>query len=203
MKRLLLILILMCSFSLVHAKHITGGEMIYDLVSSTGTTKTYRITLILFRDENCFNCADMPPNVLIGIYNNDNNEPYGGAGTLPTIQVNLGRVESLPLTSVPQCITNPPSLTYTAGYYTFVVTLNNNNSGYTAAYQTCCRIESIRNIDNGVNGAGATYTTVIPGLNALGTNQTDNSPRFSKGISVVCFDKPFILDFSATDPDGD
>ncbi len=177
--------------------------MIYDLLSSTATTKTYRITLILFRDENCFNCAEMPPTVRIGIYNNDNNQPFGGAGTSPTIDVNLNRTETLPLLSVPQCISNPPSLTYTAGYYPFVVTLPNNNSGYTAAYQTCCRIENINNIDNGVNGAGATYATTIPGANGLGAVATDNSPRFTKGISVVCFNNAFTLDFSATDPDGD
>ena len=185
------------------AKHITGGEMIYDLLSSTTTTRTFRITLILFRDENCFNCADMPPTVRIGIYNNDNNDPYGGPGTGPTIDVNLNRTEILQITNVPLCITNQPSLNYTAGYYPFVVTLNNNNTGYTATYQTCCRIDNINNIDNGANGAGATYCTTIPGTNLLGNVATDNSPRFSKGISIVCHDNNFILDFSAIDPDGD
>jgi gliding motility-associated-like protein len=204
MKRFFSFLVLfLCSIPVLQAKHITGGEMIYDLISSTATTKTYRITLILFRDENCFNCADMPPVVRIGIYNNDNNEPYGGSGTLPTIDVNLNRVETLPLINVPLCISNQPALNYTAGYYPFVVTLNNNNLGYTAAYQTCCRIDNINNIDNGTNGAGATYTSVIPGNSSLGTTLTDNSPRFEKAISVVCFNKEFTLDFSATDPDGD
>jgi gliding motility-associated-like protein len=145
----------------------------------------------------------MPPVVRIGIYNNDNNDPYGGAGTLPTIDVNLNRTEVLQLINIPLCISNQPSLNYTAGYYPFVVTLNNNTNGYTAAYQTCCRIDNINNIDNGANGAGATYSTVIPGSNAFGNVGTDNSPRFSTGISVVCAQNPFILDFSATDPDAD
>ena len=177
--------------------------MYYDLISSTSTTKTYRITLILFRDESCFDCADMPPIVRIGIYNNDNNNPYGGPGTLPTIDVNLLKVETLPIVNVPLCISNQPFLKYTAGYYSFVVTLNNNDKGYTAAYQTCCRIDNINNIDNGVNGAGATYTSVIPGLSTLDANEQDNGPRFSKGISIVCFKKNFTLDFSAIDPDAD
>ena len=188
---------------LAEAKHITGGEMIYDLISSSPTTRTFRITLILFRDENCFNCADMPPTVRIGIYNNDNNEPYLGAGTLPTVDVDLLRTQILPITNVPLCISNQPSLTYKAGYYPFVVTLNNNTNGYTAAYQTCCRIENINNIVNGVNGAGATYSTIIPGTNNFGNVRTDNSPRFTEGISIVCQNKPFVIDFSATDPDGD
>jgi len=200
-KTLFYIVFSLCCLS-GNAKHITGGEMIYDLISSTANTRTFRITLILFRDENCFNCADMPPTVRIGIYNNDNNDPYGGAGTLPTIDVNLNRTEVLQLINIPLCISNQPSLNYTAGYYPFVVTLNNNNNGYTAAYQTCCRIDNINNIDNGANGAGATYSTVIPGTNFSNTG-TDNSPRFSTGISVVCAQNPFILDFSATDPDAD
>lgn len=203
MKRFAALLLLLFSALNVYPKHITGGEMIYDLISSTPTTRTYRITLILFRDENCFNCADMPPTVRIGIYNNDNNEPYGGPGTGPTIDVNLNRIETLPLLNIPLCITNPPSLNYTAGFYPFVVTLNNNVRGYTAAYQTCCRIDNINNIDNGANGAGATYSTEIPGTNGPTGVSSDNSPRFSKGISVVCFNNDFTLDFSATDPDGD
>ena len=201
-KLLTLFFLFFCTVS--YAKHITGGEMIYDFVSATSTTKTYRITLILFRDENCFNCAVMPPIVRIGIYNNDNNEPYGGAGTSPTLDVDLNRTEILPITSIPLCITNQPTLDYTAGYYVFLITLDNNLKGYTAAYQTCCRIDNINNIvNNGTNGVGATYTTSIPGSNILRGIETDNSARFAKGISIVCYNNSFSLDFSATDPDGD
>ena len=124
----------LCGFS----RHITGGEMRYDLISSTPFTRTFRITLVLFRDENCTgNCASMPASVRIGIYNNDNNEPYNGPGTLPTIDANLIRIENLPIINIPRCIVSAPNLNYTAGYYAIVVTLNNNSNGYTAAYQTC------------------------------------------------------------------
>ncbi len=203
MKKFLITIFFFFAYFFTYAKHISGGEMFYDLISSTSTTKTYRVTLILFRDESCFQCADMPSVVRIGIYNNDNNSPYGGTGTLPTIDVNLLKVETLPIVNVPLCINNQPFLKYTAGYYSFVVTLNNNNKGYTAAYQTCCRIDNINNIDNGINGAGATYSSVIPGLSSLDASEQDNAPRFEKGISIVCFNKNFILDFSATDPDAD
>ncbi len=205
MKKPLLTTLLILSCLLASAKHITGGEMIYDLLSSTPTTRTFRITLILFRDENCFNCATMPPTVRIGIYNNDNNEPYGGNGTSPTIDVSLNRTETLPLINVPTCISNQPSLNYTAGYYPFTITLSNNNNGYTAAYQTCCRIDGINNIISvtGTASAGATYCTTIPGTNTPGSVASDNSPRFSTGISIVCYHNDFTLDFSATDPDGD
>ena len=99
-----------------------------------------------------------------------------------------------------QIVYQPPTLRYTVGYYTFTVTLPNNNNGYTAAYQTCCRIDNIMNVGNSV---GATYTCTMPGLNTLGVGVGDNSPRFSQEISIACFQRPFTMNFSATDPDGD
>lgn len=200
MKKLILILFFSTCAFLTRAAHITGGEMIYDFVSADATSKTYRITLLLFRDENCIDCAVMPTNVFIGIYNNDNNQLFGGTGGQNIYNINLDRIESLPLTGIPQCITNPPTLRYTVGFYIFTVTLPNNDRGYTAAYQTCCRIDNIMNIGNSV---GATYTASIPGLSTLGAGLPDSSPRFVRQISVACFERPFTMDFSATDPDGD
>src|SRR5215208_3844651 len=56
------------------ASHITGGEMIYEYLGpgSTGNSRTYRITLKLFRDEHTTGAA-MPASVSIGLFNNDNN----------------------------------------------------------------------------------------------------------------------------------
>lgn len=206
MKITLLSFILLFTALCGYSRHITGGEMRYELISSTPSTRTFRITLVLFRDENCTgNCAAMPATVRIGIFNNDNNEPYNGAGTLPTLDANLNRTEVLPIINAPRCIVGAPNLNYTAGYYAIVVTLNNNSSGYTATYQTCCRIENINNItiDPTTNGAGATYSTVIPGSDFNNVPILDNCPKFEKGISILCFYKEFTLDFSATDEDGD
>jgi gliding motility-associated-like protein len=197
MKYILLILACTGSFFAANAKHITGGEMIYDYLGpgSAPNSKSYQITLKLFRDDNCGQgCAVMPTGVIIGIFNNSNS-------TAVLFQnVNLSSTEQLPLNTLPSCITNPPTLAYTVGYYTFTAELPDNAAGYTAAYQTCCRIDGIMNVPN---TTGATYITQIPGSGTLGPIGTDNSPRFAQGISVVCYNKPFTLDFSATDPDND
>ena len=171
--------------------------MIYDYLGpgSSANTKQYRITLILFRDENCVNCAVMPGSVAIKIFNNNTFAMYGSIHN-----VNLGNTQVLSTNALPPCITNPPNLSYTAGFYAFTVDLPNNSAGYTATYQTCCRIDGIMNVSNSV---GSTYICNIPGTNGRPLNFTDNSPRFAKGISVVCYLKPFTLDFSATDPDAD
>ncbi|RYE22916.1 MAG: PKD domain-containing protein [Sphingobacteriales bacterium] len=194
MKSILLILFLLLGSTVAKAAHITGGEMIYDYIGpgAAPNSKTYRITLKLFRDDNCFNCAAMPTSVIIGVFNNATRQ------SLDFRLVNLSNAEGLPLNTLPSCITNPPTLSYTVGYYSYVIELPDNAQGYTASYQTCCRISDIRNVPNQV---GATYTTEIPGTDAVGSNG-DNSPRFAQGISVVCYNKPFTLDFSATDPDG-
>lgn len=196
MKYTSLILFFLISFSSVNAKHITGGEMIYDYIGPglAPNSKVYKITLRLFRDDNCFDCAGMPTEVTIGIFNNSTSTLFGGLHVVP-----LTSSQSLPTNALPPCITNPPTLAYTAGYFTFTVELPDNAQGYTAAYQTCCRIDGIQNVPNTI---GATYTTSIPGQSMVaGTG--DNSARFSQGISIVCYDKPFTLDFSASDPDGD
>ncbi len=196
MKKLLLLFLIAFGMLPAFAKHITGGEIYYDYLGPgvSANSKRYRITLRLFRDENCFNCATMPPSVVLGIFNNEDNSLLGGFRT-----VDINRSEQIPTNTLPTCITNPPALVYTAGYYTLALDIPNNDAGFSVSYQTCCRID---NIENTANEIGATYSANIPGNLVLGTS-TSSSPRFNTGISVVCYNQPFTLDFSATDPDSD
>ncbi len=176
------------------AAHITGGEMFYDFLGVTANGNLrYNVTLRLFRDNNCFSCADMPNSVSIGVYNNDN-------GTLITGYRVVARTgfQTLTPSGFPNCITNPPNLVYSLGTYTFVVEVAPNTSGYTPVFQTCCRIDGIMNVPNSV---GATFATTLPGSIHLPAGETDSSPRFSSNISIVCHNNAFTLDFSATDPD--
>ncbi|MEP7164595.1 MAG: PKD domain-containing protein [Ferruginibacter sp.] len=195
MKHTLLVLAFISCFSFVYARHITGGEMTYEFIGAgANNSSKYRITLMLFRDDNCANCAQMPVDVSIGFFNNDNNV------LISVTTVPLSSTQLVPINALPLCITSAPSLRYFVGFYIFNVDLPANNSGYTGAYQTCCRIDNIENIPDGI---GATYTCKIPGTNNRPAGFTDKSPRFARGISVVCYKKPFTLDFSATDSNGD
>ncbi len=180
------------------ARHITGGEIIYNYksVGASPNSKIYTITLRLFRDDDCVNCAPLPPSVTLGVYNNDNNQLVNGYTT-----VSLGSIESpLMVISSPPCLTNTPILNYKAGYYNFDVELTSNVNGYTISYQTCCRIDGIANAGN---EQGSSYIGEIPGSNTLSSALIDNSARFETGLSIICANKPFRLDFSATDPDAD
>jgi gliding motility-associated-like protein len=197
MKKILLILFSISFFIPAFAKHVIGGEIVYDYIGpgTTADSKSYRVTLRLFRDAlNCnasTNCSELPTSVVMGVYNNDNNSLFGGYQNAPRTSF----ISGLPIISKPPCLNNEPLLSYEAGYYTFEITLPNNTNGYTVSYQTCCRVDGIA---NGGSNAGATYSGEIPGNNIV-----DNSARFETGISIICYNKPFKLDFSATDPDAD
>lgn len=194
MKKFLLLFLLSFSFFTTFAKHIIGGEVIYNYIGpGISNSRTYSVTLRLFRDNLTIGGAALPDNVPIGIFNNDNNSQFG-----PVRFINQSGTENLNVISAPNCLTNAPNLDYTAGYYTFTIDLPNNAKGYTITYQTCCRVSGI---SNGGGDEGVSYTTEIPGDNILINGITDNSARFTTGISIICQNKSFSLDFSATDPD--
>ncbi|MFZ1368986.1 MAG: hypothetical protein WAR78_01305, partial [Ferruginibacter sp.] len=201
MKKFLVFISLIFIFSDVFPAHITGGEMIYRYLGpgSTANTKSYRITLKLFRD-NLGGGAAMPGVVRIGIFNNDNN----GHISFSPFDISISTTTLVAVTPPPLCMTNPPELNYSMGVYEFVIDLPNNANGYTATYQTCCRINSLENVFTQTppgQGEGSTYSCFISGSNQLAGN--NSSPQFRTVLSPVCYRGSFTFDFGAFDPDGD
>ena len=179
------------------AAHIIGGEMVYQYAGpgATPNTSKYIITLKLFRDQLTTGAA-MPQDVFIGIFDNDDNSQFPGAN-LP-YDVDKGFEGPVIVNPFPPCISNAPTLNYHVGLFTLSVTLPNNSTGYTASYQTCCRVNPLANVFNSQNagGTGSTYSCSIP-------PKPDNSPVFSTSIDAICRQKRFTLQFNATDDDGD
>ncbi|MEO8412809.1 MAG: PKD domain-containing protein [Ginsengibacter sp.] len=179
------------------AAHIVGGEMLYQYVGpgSAPNTSTYIITLKLFRDQLTTGAA-MPADVFIGIFSNDDKSQYPGIGQ----PYDVIKSSELPVqvNTFPPCISNPPILNYHVGEFILQVTLPNNIKGYTATYQTCCRVNPLANVFNsaGVGGTGSTYSCSIPPTH-------DTSPYFSTVIDAICRQKRFTLQFNAIDIDGD
>lgn len=190
MKKIILFVVVIHCFLNADSRHIIGGEVIYEYLrpGNSPGSRVFRITLRLFRDE-LSGGAVLPASVGMAVFNNDNNSIVG---TYRTVSQSYN--ELVPINPLPLCISNAPDLQYRVGYYPFEIELLSNNLGYTAAYQTCCRVDGAMNT---VNNMGATYVSRIP------ANIQDNSPRFNMGIDVVCYQKPFTMDFSATDADGD
>ncbi len=181
------------------ASHIVGGEMTYKYngPGSVANSSSYTITLKLFRDQDCTQCAPMPDNVWIGIYSNDNGSEVPGPGQY--YDVPKSDESAVPVNPFPPCISNPPLLQYDVATYTVIVNLPNNTKGYTAAFQTCCRVHPLENVFNDEGsggGTGATYDCLIPAVH-------DNSPQFSTSVDAICRLKHFTLQYSASDADGD
>ncbi len=217
MKKILLFSLLLTVFSGTYAAHIIGGELRYEFVGpgSQPDRKIYKIILLLVKgDATGPNVAQLPASVLVGVFNNDNNQWVNG--TIPDGQGNGHLLWQLTMDNPPgilsvpfigsPCLTNQPTLVYTYATYSTTIELQDNNNGYTIAHQTCCRQINMENVSDNWNGhgMGAAYTCVIPGLLQLQTLfEVDNSPQFSLPVSVICFNSPFTMDFSSTDVDGD
>lgn len=200
MKRTFLITVILATILNCQAHHIVGGEMIYKYLGpgSAANTNKYLITLKIFRDQNVPpNTAPLPAEVYIGIFDNDNGAEF--KGPYPYYIVEMNSESAVKINSFPPCISNAPSLSYHVGIYQFTVDLPDNEKGYTATYQTCCRVDGLENISNsGGSATGSTFTTnIAPG------KYKDSSPAFSTSIDVVCAGKPFQLFYQATDPDND
>ncbi len=194
-----ILLLLLFTFS-GYASHISGGELYYEYLgpgSVDGTSK-YKITMRLFRD--CASSGQVltAETVNIGIYN---------AGSL-TQNATLSLPLQLPISTIRlntnaiPCLTNPPSVCFQVGIFSSTIELVDNNEGYVLSWLRCCRADGLANLSINT-GVGATFTTGVPGklLVPFGHN---NSPQFAiKDTALVCKNKNFILDFGATDADGD
>lgn len=201
MKQKLLIIIILLVLTLPGlARHIAGGEIFYKYLGpgATAGTSQYLITLRLFRD--CQSTgAQLDPVVNIAIFDKMTNAPASGS----PFSVNLDHIEVIEKSGNIPCIINPPVVCYQVGFYFFTVTLPNNQMGYWISFQRCCRVDFISNLSVAV-GVGATYVGSIPGSSTLGPNGHSSSPEFViKDTALVCQNRNFTLDFSATDADGD
>ncbi|MEP6750506.1 MAG: PKD domain-containing protein [Bacteroidota bacterium] len=200
MKKIVAICVVLLMFLSCDARHIVGGEMSYTYIGPGAQPNTgkYTITLKLFRNQDVApDVAKMPDNVFIGIFNSDNGTQFTFSNSQPYFDVPKNSEDMVTVNPFPPCINNAPILNYHVGYYTFTVDLPINSHGYTATYQTCCRVSPLANVRN-TNGSetGSTYFTNLPPL-------ADSSPEFSTSIDAICGGKPFELKFDAKDPDKD
>ena len=179
------------------SSHIIGGNMTYKCLGGN----RYEITLQLYRDCNCTNCANFDEVVSIGVYR---------CGNIVSCN-NLSQANSFLSTSIAlssrSSIFNPgipgihfPEQCLERGTYRSFLTLPLSFENYFVAYQRCCRPETVSNIPDSRN-TGMTIYTEIQSNTALGCN---NSAIFQESISpVFCLGNTFDIDHSAIDVDGD
>ncbi|MEI8059473.1 MAG: PKD domain-containing protein, partial [Ferruginibacter sp.] len=196
MKRILFLYLFILSVSDVFATHIIGGEMRYEYIGPgvAPNSRIYRIRLLLLKGSSSLG-AQLQSQYVVGVFDNDNGQKIIGTAAFNNWTATEDFIGTLPVPVIASpCIQNPPSLGYTYKRYSFNIELPNNNNGYTVAFQTFSRQNSL----NIQNNEGSTYSCVVPGLNVLPT-PSDNSPEYKLPVSVICENSSFTLDFSATD----
>ncbi len=168
------------------ASHIVGGELFYTRLSAT----QYRISLKLFRDCFCVNCAGYGDPEYISVFDSQGN-------LLNQIDINFPGAQQINPPINNNCMIQPDVCVERA-IYTKVVSLPPRIGGYDLVYQRCCRNTTISNI---LLDAGATYLAHIPGTEVTSVN---SSPSFNNFPPIyICNNAPLSFDHSATDPDGD
>lgn len=199
MKRLLLSVLFGMTLLVADAAHIKGGFFSYQYLGpGQGTNLRYRVTLTVYMI--CDPSTGQLSNPInFSIFNAANNQFIQNVSVPITNQYNLGKAADEP------CITGDQS----GCYYTIVVyelpavELAPSASGYIIAYQRCCRIAGINNIQNS-GAVGNTFSIQIPGSNVFPGAELNSSPRFLvNDTAVVCANNYFQYSFQATDLDGD
>ncbi len=179
------------------ATHIVGGELELQYRGTTAAT-THRINLNLYFDAVNGNPGAKDQTINVAIFRKRDN-------------VLMGTVELFVISdnfiaySQPACAVGAVStrLIRYSRDVSFTQSAFDDPGGYYMTWERCCRNGTITNIVN-PGGAGSMFYLEFPNLWSNGRVYVNSSPVFSevKG-DYVCINKPFTLDFSAKDPDGD
>ncbi len=182
----------------VMARHIKGGEFNYVYLGpGSNNTDRFQVTLRLFLECGAAG-QQLDPDANVGIYSNGTEVAVTGS---PFIFPLVGD-QFITLSAPNPCIFNPSPVCYRLRTYSTVVELPVSADGYTMVFQRCCRINGLVNLFPN-NNIGSSYTCKMYGSSVLGT-ETNSSPAFAvKDTILICQNRPFTLDFSAQDPDGD
>ena len=187
MKKLLLLAFCFSLFQTAGASHLEGGELFYNCTGNN----TYHITLKLYRNCFCTNCANLADTEYLTIFD-ATGHVYTQLGMPKPDTVNL------PSTFTSPCMASAPAICVTEADYTGDVVLPPTVGGYTIVYQRCCRDNGVVNL---TTGQGSTFIAQVPDNSIAVCN---NSARFSALPPVfVCLNAPLSLNYAATDPDGD
>jgi gliding motility-associated-like protein len=199
--RLLVLLPLLLQLSTAFAKHIIGGEIIYECQGISpwdASRNRYFVTMKIYRDcDPSAGGAFFDDPAVIGIYRGQ----YNGPNTLDSSFYVFGPSITEIVPDTPKCIQNVPYTCVEEGIYSFILDLpRSTTESYFIVYQRCCRNNSIVNIIE-PEDVGATYYTEITPAAQTACN---NSPVYEEFPPIIiCKGVPLEFDHSAIDPDGD
>ena len=203
MKKILSIFVLLaCILNPTRAEHIKGGEISYVYLGDGAdpNSSIYRVTLKLYIDCNARSPEQLETSINFTVFQKSNNAQYGNEIT--ALMAGEEFIQFDPNSN--PCIGNPPTgVCYRVRRFSFTITLPNTPSGYTIAYQRCCRIRNIVNLVAPSDASGATYTCDIPGTDVYPDAFKNNSPVFvTNDAAAICVNSSFLFSFAAEQPDA-
>jgi gliding motility-associated-like protein len=200
-KYCILLILLFFSFQKIFADHTKGGWMYYEYLGAGSAPNTLQYRIVLKTYTACtLSSGQFNPTVNFTIFNAGNNQQlYNIAVTNSEIT----DIQNCTSQNCHPCINPIPSICYKIITYELVQDLPISANGYTVAYQRCCRIAGIINIQNPSNSVGETWTVKIPGTATSGA-ELNSSAKFSQNdTAIICQSNAFVFDFSATDVNDD
>jgi len=173
------------------ASHLQGADVTYTFLGMAGSNYQYQVSVTIYED--CFNgdptaiAQDNPAYMVV----------YDGNGNFIRFDSSYAVAVSIPLVYDSTC-TNPPAMCLQKRTFVVDYDLPPNTSGYVVAYQRCCMSAAILNLLNPGSTGMTAWCTIPPAPN------TNNSAVFNNYPSkLLVINKPFTIDFSAKDADGD
>lgn len=197
----LIILFFIFFISNLSARHLLGGYLSYECLGDGD----YEVTMRLYRDCNCTNCANFDEPAIIAIYNCN----WEACGDLT--QANPIAILNIPLASITpidlseEDCAEAANICIEQGVYQFKLSdfgfrLPPSDQDYYIVYQRCCRAESVTNILDPTNTGMTLYAQISPMAYEKCNNSVsvDVPPMFSACVQEA-LDYPLIL----RDEDGD
>jgi gliding motility-associated-like protein len=189
MKKITCFLFLLFSFAFSKASHLVVGEMSYKHLGGN----TYEITVYYYQD-----CLNGNPPALEG----DNPlfvSIFNGQNFFSFDSIYVDESEVLPSQNPNSCESSNTPTCIKKVKFTIIKNLPPSTEEYLIINERCCMSEAISNISLPGTLGHAFYCKVPPSIQGI-----NNSASFAPVSNTkFCVGKKYIIDHSATDPDGD
>ena len=183
-----LLLVLLC-FLQIKASHTMGGDFTYKLLSTSGNSATYQLTLKVYRDCSNTSNSKLDNQINIKIFYAHNDQLY------QTVSVNL-----LTATNVlPNCIDSTVACIQEGVYRRNVTLTTPTNTafyGFNLVWARCCRNTGLTNIPD---NQGQLWAAFIPSH----TYKNNSVQYLNIPVPFLCRSRENTFNLNAFDPDGD
>src|SRR5688572_24615218 len=179
------------------ASHIVGGDLTYRCIGNN----LYEIRLTIRRD--CFfgdTLAYFDDPASVGFFDGVTNQLLSFIGVSGQLRLNYNADDTLNEILVSDCSVISGDVCVHTTQYVDTIFLPFRASGYTMAYQRCCRNETLNNITN----PDATGMTLVAELSGFAQQACNSSPQFGPYPPIyTCVNKEINFNHSAFDIEGD